>query len=83
MGRQTVMQPVSAIITGFIRLTAYMNLDAMNPMLKKGDVEISAKPDHGGTGAPGALQRCRHPSESWHDGEKRGVDRNRSPGAAD
>ena len=42
------MQPVSAIITGFIRLTAYMNLDAMNPMLKKGDVEISAKPDHGG-----------------------------------
>jgi putative ABC transport system permease protein len=36
--RQTVMQPVSAIITGFIGLTAYMNLDAMNRMLKEGDV---------------------------------------------
>jgi putative ABC transport system permease protein len=36
--RQTVMQPVSAIITGFIGLTAYMNLDAMNRMMKEGDV---------------------------------------------
>ncbi len=36
--RQTVMQPVSAIITGFIGLTAYMNLDQMNRMLKEGDV---------------------------------------------
>jgi putative ABC transport system permease protein len=36
--RQTVLQPVSAIITGFIGLTAYMNLDAMNRMLKEGDV---------------------------------------------
>jgi putative ABC transport system permease protein len=36
--RQTVMQPVSAIITGFIGLTAYMNLDAMNRMLSDGDV---------------------------------------------
>jgi putative ABC transport system permease protein len=36
--RQTVHQPVSAIITGFIGLTAYMNLDAMNRMLKEGDV---------------------------------------------
>ncbi|MCA3562277.1 MAG: FtsX-like permease family protein [Aestuariivirga sp.] len=34
--RQTVMQPVSAIITGFIGLTAYMNLDAMNRMLMEG-----------------------------------------------
>ena len=36
--RQTVMEPVSAIITGFIGLTAYMDLDAMNRMLEEGDV---------------------------------------------
>lgn len=36
--RQRVVQPVSAIITGFIGLTAYMNLDQMNRMLKEGDV---------------------------------------------
>ena len=36
--RQTVLQPVSAIITGFIGLTAYMNLDAMNRMLDEGEV---------------------------------------------
>lgn len=31
--RQTLEAPVSAIITGFIGLTAYMNIDAMNRML--------------------------------------------------
>ena len=36
--RQTVRQPVSAIITGFIGLTAYMNLDAMNRMMGEGEV---------------------------------------------
>ena len=36
--RQTIRQPVSAIITGFIGLTAYMNLDAMNRMLGDGEV---------------------------------------------
>ena len=36
--RQTVRQPVSAIVSGFIGLTAYMNLSAMNRMLGDGDV---------------------------------------------
>ncbi|MFN4141482.1 ABC transporter permease [Aestuariivirga sp.] len=36
--RQTVMQPVSAIITGYIGLTAYMDLSAMNRMLGEGEV---------------------------------------------
>lgn len=36
--RQTVRLPVSAIVSGFIGLTAYMNLDAMNRMLGDGEV---------------------------------------------
>ena len=36
--RQTVRAPVSAIITGFIGLTAYMNIDALNRMLDEGQV---------------------------------------------
>lgn len=36
--RQTLEAPVSAIITGFIGLTAYMNLDAMNRMLGEDQV---------------------------------------------
>jgi putative ABC transport system permease protein len=36
--RQTLDVPVSAIITGFIGLTAYMNLDAMNRMLGEDQV---------------------------------------------
>ena len=36
--RQTVRQPVSAIVSGFIGLTAYMNLSAMNRLLGDGDV---------------------------------------------
>jgi putative ABC transport system permease protein len=34
--RQTVMQPVSAIVTGYIGLTGFMDLDAMNRMLGEG-----------------------------------------------
>ncbi|WP_373504462.1 ABC transporter permease, partial [Aestuariivirga sp.] len=36
--RQTVMQPVSAIVTGYIGLSSYMDLDAMNRMLGEGSV---------------------------------------------
>jgi putative ABC transport system permease protein len=36
--RQKLLEPVSAIITGYIGLTAYMNLDAMNRMLGEGSV---------------------------------------------
>lgn len=36
--RGTFMQPVSAIITGYIGLTAYMDLGAMNRMLGEGSV---------------------------------------------
>ena len=36
--RQTVMQPVSAIVTGYIGLSAYMDLDAMNRMLGEGSL---------------------------------------------
>ena len=34
--RQKILQPVSAIITGYIGLTSYMDLDAMNRMLGEG-----------------------------------------------
>ena len=36
--RQSVLAPVSAIITGYIGLTAFMELDAMNRMLGEGPV---------------------------------------------
>jgi len=36
--RQTSREPVSAIITGFIGLTAYMEIGAMNRMLAEGEV---------------------------------------------
>ena len=36
--RQTVMQPVSAIVTGYIGLTGFMDLDAMNRMLGEGAI---------------------------------------------
>jgi putative ABC transport system permease protein len=36
--RQTVLQPVSAIVAGYIGLTAYTSLDAMNRMLGEGEV---------------------------------------------
>ncbi len=36
--RQTVREPVSAIITGFIGLTAFMDIEAMNRMLGEGTV---------------------------------------------
>ena len=49
--RQTVLQPVSAIITGYIGLTAYMDLDAMNRMLGEGDGDLGR--------LSGARQRAR------------------------
>jgi len=36
--RQTQLEPVAAIVTGFIGLTAFMDLDAMNRMLEEGPV---------------------------------------------